>query len=318
MEDILELLKSYSLKKEDWDVKTEWLMDGFLPKSTISVWYADGGSGKSYLAYGVALRLAQKGMKIVYVDTDNPMQMLKERKIDEKLGGHVNIQYLHRSSMGVGADALLEVLSKNAVGRRYENMVFVWDGLKEIVGDMNNHMHASRAMGMLMNMRESGATVIILHHTNKDGKNYQGSNAIRNSCDVMYRVHRQPSKNGTINYNLEVEKERMSVVDVAYSLDVETLKIGVVDVAIASMSEYEQAFTSRVIDALKGGGMSQAELLRAIGESRDSKTARASLDKFVDKLYYKTGKENRKVYILSKEESYPLDPLDPHNGVAVL
>jgi len=286
VDDIFELLKSYSLKKEDWDVKTEWLMDGFLPKGTINVWYADGGSGKSYLAYGVALRLAKRGLRVVYVDTDNPMQMLKERKIDKKLGVHENIQYLHRSSMDVGADELLEILNRNAVGKRYKDMVFVWDGFKEIVGDMNNHMHASRAMGMLMNMRESGATVIVLHHTNKDGKNYQGSNAIRNSCDVMYRVHRQPSKSGTINYNLEVKKERMSVVDVAYSLDVETLEIGAIDSVIASMSEYEQVFTSRVIDALKGGEMNRATLLEALGCRRDDKSAIGILNKFDGVLYY--------------------------------
>ncbi|WP_201341740.1 hypothetical protein [Abyssogena phaseoliformis symbiont] len=63
-----------------------------------------------------------------------------------------------------------------------------------------------------MNLREAGATVVVPHHSNKDGKNYQGSNNIRNSVDNMYQLSKLPSEDGRLHLHLQVKKERCAII----------------------------------------------------------------------------------------------------------
>lgn len=64
----------------------------------------------------------------------------------------------------------------------------------------------------IMNLREAGATVVVPHHSNKDGKNYQGSNNIRNSVDNMYQLSKLPSEDGRLHLHLQVKKERCAII----------------------------------------------------------------------------------------------------------
>ncbi len=284
---IFEYLESQALKEDHLDVNVEHLIEGFIPKKMISIWYADGGNGKSYLAHGVTKRLLDADYKVVYIDPDNPLSDLQERSIGKLLiGKHPKLSYLHRSSM---TDDPLEILLKiehDALGNIYNNVVFVIDGLKDVVIDLKNDIRMARVMKALMNIREAGATILVLHHTNKDGKAYQGSNQIRNSADAMYRLHKKPSQHGVINYFMEAQKDRGGVVDQGWRLDVDSLQLTPLDPLIAKMSSYEMELTSSVLDVLsRKNDISQKELLAGIGSSSDDKTARATLDRFDGVLY---------------------------------
>ena len=294
--ELFDFLEKMSLKKEHFDVKTEHLIAGFLPKQMISIWYADGGGGKSYLAYGVVKHLLDKTTnKVVYIDPDNSINILKERGIDRLLiNQYPNLTYLHRSSMNVQAEELLDELGGRSVGTIYNDIVFVIDSLKDVLPDMQNDQKVAKTMRLLMNMRDAGATVLVLHHTNKDGKNYQGSNQIRNSTDVMYRLHKKSGLDGTINYFLEVKKERACVVDMGWSLDTETLNLTQSSATIMAMNRYESDFVSKVSIALREKELSLTELLTAIGSSKNDKTSRELLNKFDGVFYQSTVKTHNR------------------------
>ena len=73
---------------------------------------------------------------------------------------------------------------------------------------VNNEAKIGLVMNLLKDIREAGGTILILGHSNKDGRNYQGSNAIRNSLDNMYQKKKRELAEG-VGVILEVRKERL-------------------------------------------------------------------------------------------------------------
>ena len=148
-----------------------------------------------------------------------------------------------------------------------------------------------------MNIREAGATVLLLHHSNKDGKDYQGSNNIRNSIDCMYRLTKRPSKADEINFLLEVQKERAGIKDSSFCVKLDSLKLEKSDLLIATMNEYEIEFVQKAQKLLSVKPLNKTDLLEGIGYKKDDKHARECLEKFEDKLWI--AKREGKSYIYS-------------------
>lgn len=200
MSEIFEFLKSSSLTKDSFNEKVEFLIEGFLVKQLITLIYADGGTGKSYMAFALAKKLCKEGQRVFFIDYDNPVGVLKQRGVDRLLiESYENMNYIQRSTLELCGFELVLKLEENAVGKAYKDCVFILDSLRDFV-DINNDNRINRLFGALKNLREAGATVIILHHSNKDGKNYQGSNHIRNSLDIMYHLLKRPSKENELNF----------------------------------------------------------------------------------------------------------------------
>lgn len=278
------------LQLNDFDQRTEFLIEGFLPKHLITMIYADGGMGKSWLAMALAKYAENQGMNAVYIDYDNGMNVLKERGVDQKLVAPcANLRYVHRSKTELQPFAMLEALEQNAVANQYHNTLFVLDSLRDF-GDVNNDAAAMRIMEKLKNIREAGATIILLHHSNKDGRNYQGSNNIRNSLDNMFQLTQIESPQGEIRWILTVKKERAAIVDTALSVKIDSLSIMPIDIQAAKTNPADQAFISEVKSAItKNPGINKTELLEICGYKKDDKTARDKLDQF-DEIHWQSKK----------------------------
>ncbi len=286
----LRYLKEMAIDKGVFERSTEHIIEGFLPKGLISLWYADGGVGKSWLLHSVLHRILDStGMEVVVIDADNPASELKKRGVDRILiGAYERMTFIHRTSMQSDPFSILMRMAEMAVGEAYSDMVLVIDSLKDAAIDLRNDAKMAKIMNALMNIREAGATIIVLHHSNKDGGNYQGSNQIRNSIDVMYRVHPRPSGGGRLRLWTEVQKERASVLDKGWEIDTGELRLSEIDLESVRMSDYEQSIVDRVIKALeKHGELNQRELFAQIGESHENKSARAVLEKFEGRFYTK-------------------------------
>ncbi len=275
---MFDLITQQSLKLEHFCEQTEAVIDGFLIKRMITLIYADGGAGKSWLAMAVARYCASIGMNVVYLDYDNPLNALKERGVPEKLiVPFPNLHYIQRSRATMSASEMLSAMEAQG---SYHNTLIIMDSLRNLE-NINNDNRALQIMEKFMNLRESGATILILSHANKDGRNYQGSNNIRNSLDNMYRLSKGESPRGEINFLLEVDKERAGIQDQAYCLDVGTLHMHQTDIEQARLSADEKYFIEQVQSVLaKQSGLNKKELLESIGCNQDDKTARNRLDRF--------------------------------------
>ena len=296
MSDVFLYLNEFGLKEQHFNEEVEFLIDGFLPKKLITMYYADGGNGKSWLAGGIAKYLldTDKIKTLIYIDFDNPVSILKERNINDLLiKRYKKLNYIQRSTLNISPFELIMKLEEHAFNKTYEDSVFIIDSLRNIV-DVMHDGKVMRVMDVLMNMREAGATIVVLHHSNKDGKNYQGSNNIRNSIDCMYKLNKRPSSDDEINFLLEVKKERAGISNRAFCVKTKSLELKEMDFDIACMSEYELEFVDKVKKSLsmRKDGLNKTELLEATGHKKDDKTARDTLDKFTDK-FWKAKKRGR-------------------------
>ena len=277
---MLDFIRGMSLASGDFNEKTEFYIDGFLAKNLITLVYADGGSGKSWLGMAMAKHCANSGADVVYLDFDNPLTALKNRGVLEHLVGHKRINYVQRSKVNAAPFDVLMMLEQAAIGKALKGKVFVLDSLRNFA-DIGMDNKVQRVMEALMNLREAGATVIVLHHSNKDGKNYQGSNHIRNSIDNMYQLSRVETVAGAVGCLLTVKKERSSITDMAFSVSVDGFALQPMDLEQAKMSEGEAEFVNSVVEVLaEQPNLNKTALLDAIGKEKDDKAARALLDKF--------------------------------------
>lgn len=290
---IFKFLDESSLKKGDFRKEHEFLIEGFLPEELITMIYSAGGSGKSFLSFAIAKRMCELGKKVFYLDFDNPVSVLKERHIDKLLiEKYENLRYIQRSSLQIPPFDLVMHLEASAIKGMYKDCVFFLDSLINFC-DLFNDNRLMRLFDALKNMREAGATIIVLHHANKDGKNYQGSTCIRNAIDCMYKLNQRPANENELNFFLEVQKERASIIDNSFCLDVTSLDLPTLEKDIAMMSEYEFGFSAKAVKLLKEQeSLNKTEFLSLLGHEKDDKTARECLDKFDGKLWYsqKVGK----------------------------
>ena len=197
---------------------------------------------------------------------------------------------------------MLQAIEAKAVANIYQNTFFVIDSLRDF-GDVNNDLAAMRIGEKLKNIREAGATIIVLHHSNKDGKNYQGSNNVRNSIDNMYQLVQIDSQEGEIRWVLNVKKERAAIVDTALSVKVNDLSILPIDIQTARISNEDKIFINEVKTVLtKQPGINKRDLLEAAGYSIDHKQIRDKLEQY-EGLYWRTekGKNNATHYHLIKD-----------------
>lgn len=274
---MFDFLLSQTLRQCDFEQQTEFLIPGFLAKNMITLVYADGGMGKSWLAFAVA-KACSSWQKVIYLDFDNPLNVLKDRGVQEKLIGQRNIYYVQRSKTTMSAAEMLDALDEKATGNAYADTLIMVDSLRNF-GDV---MHDARAMAIMdkfMNLREAGATILILSHANKDGKNYQGSNNIRNSVDNMYRLKKVDAANNEIAFVLTPTKERAAIIECAFSVCTNSLQLKGIDVEAARMSADELDFISRAKTAIaEQPGINKKALLELLGYEQDDKTARNKLD----------------------------------------
>ena len=176
-----------------------YVVDRLIPENSITLFYAKGGSGKSTLAtqFGAAVKSNKQFMgratvqrPVVVIDFENPLAVLKKR---------VNIIE--------GADEVLFWTGSNPPQLNKPE----WEELKELITTLKNPLiifdtlsSACSTLDILSNkdfapimqriveLRNIGATIVLLHHTPKsDETKYIGASCIYNQCDhilAMYPV----------------------------------------------------------------------------------------------------------------------------------
>ncbi|MBN26283.1 MAG: hypothetical protein CL578_14675 [Alteromonadaceae bacterium] len=291
---MFDFLNAATLTQNDFNDETEYVLPGFLAKNMITMIYADGGNGKSWLALGLAQYCARLHMPVIYLDFDNPLTVLRDRGVNEKLVAKFpNLQYIQRSKSELSPFDLLSALSSRATAHAFEGRIIIIDSLRNF-GDVNNDAKIMLVMDMLMNIREAGATIVVLHHSNKDGRNYQGSNNIRNSVDNMFRLKKLELSSG-IGALLSAVKERCAIDDKAFDICPNTLTLTERDLIEAKSTEEDLEFIDLVKAALTvAPGLNKTAVLEAAGASKDDKTARARLDKY-DGIYWNSKKNHTRI-----------------------
>lgn len=195
------------------DVK--WVVENLLVGHESHVLAADGGTGKSWFCQALALAVAggaetflglpvKRHGPVLYVDEEQSADLVLQRL--NALGydpeKHRDLEYI---SFG-GVDLLNEPHLLLEEATEIEPTLIVIESLSEVSvgGDENDNSAMTQLMrhGIKPLARQSGAAVVITHHTTKDGNGVRGAGAIRNAVDQAISMKAAEGTNGAQTGNV--------------------------------------------------------------------------------------------------------------------
>lgn len=200
------------------DIKMEWLIQGIIPKGAVSLLFGRGGIGKTTLALQICdavasgnsfLGIPAEKTPVIYVDYENSLAILVDRL--KKVGGEQILFWTaddSPSQLDKDPQAYVNLL------KNHPNALLIFDTLRSAqTGDENESRSMALVMQTLRQLRDQGATIILLHHTRKGSDStYKGSTAIFDLVDHVMGLY--PVKGPEDDQ--EVDEDHMENTDRAF------------------------------------------------------------------------------------------------------
>ena len=145
-----------------------------------------------------------------------------------------------------------------------------------------NDENSSRDAGLVINaldyLKEQGCSVIVVHHTGKDGTSERGSSALRGAVDALYKVVKDKDKPGSDpQLTAEKVKDAEEFANIPFSLQ-----------SIAESCCVSWSGTVKVDPIMvylrehRGERLSLEDIHRGAGTGKTDQTTRTSLKKLVE------------------------------------
>ncbi len=203
------------LRDECGDDDREWLLHGFLPKATTVLLHAEGGVGKTKLAYELAYNLLKgtnwsgypttgKRKVMVYQTDESPHDMrhaLDARGFDDEM------EFRYRDKWVIEA---IPLMVKDI--KEFNPDFIVIDSLTSVsrysVFSENDTEYARPMLELVQIAKEYGCTIMVLHHSNGGGGS-RGTRAIFNSVSEVWNMKPDPAEGASnLERLLKIEKSR--------------------------------------------------------------------------------------------------------------
>jgi hypothetical protein len=172
------------------DDDAEFLDDGnrFLARQCITEVFSPRGLGKTLFALWLAVLLAMRGSRVLYIDRDNPRRVMRNRL--RSFGATfetANLRVITREK----CPPLTNVTAWASFPYAEYDMVIVdsLDSASEGTGEQDS-AKPSKALAPLLDIarREKGPAVLILGNTIKSAAHSRGSGVIEDRSDIVYEV----------------------------------------------------------------------------------------------------------------------------------
>lgn len=159
-----------------------------LARAAITEMFSPRGLGKSLYALWLALRLAQRGFRVLYIDRDNPRHVVRSRL--KSFGAEATndgLKVISREKCppltNAGAWAAFPYSDYDLV------ILDSFDSAAEGVGEQDS-ARPSRAIAPILDIarRENGPAVLILGNTIKSAAHSRGSGVVEDRADIVYEV----------------------------------------------------------------------------------------------------------------------------------
>lgn len=177
-----------------------YVVEKFIPENSAILFYAKGGVGKSTISTQLGssvsagqqfLGLATSKRPVVIIDYENPNAVLKKRIV--AVPGAENIYFWPGANNPPQLDQKEWIELKDLV-KTLGNPLIIIDTLSSATSNLDilSNRDYAKVMRKIIELRNLGATIVLLHHTPKgDATQYIGASVIYNQCDhilAMYPV----------------------------------------------------------------------------------------------------------------------------------
>lgn len=291
----------------------EAIIDGFLLEKSINILFGPAGLGKTWLLFAISKYCTKKGYDVVYLDSDNGVDTVKDRKYDlhiQQMGSKMH--YINGDMLDSRADMeqiLVDIEANSVLG--YEKTVFILDSLQFFLNnDVYSEAKIDKITAFAKKIRRAGGTVIFINHSTKDKKAMKGGGSLINSLDEVYEISKNHDEDGVLQFILTPSKYRMNVKKSAFVVNTEMLSLECIDVELATITEATQNFIDLVLENLKNENLSQNRLLEQMGFNKADKSKINLLNCYVGKFWNcYTGANRAKIY-----EAIPTTQETQENG----
>jgi len=297
---MFEFAKGCAVTAEDFDQSDSVaLIDGFIYSGSVTLIYSPPKQGKSWLAYGIAKRITQSEHieQIYYLDMDNSFSTMKERGFDRHLFEIEGLVCMTKATIDVTPLQKLQEIVRYAKKDAFMGVLFVIDTIKDFI-DFGSAGQAKAFMNLIVEIRDAGATVLVLHHSTKNEKGISGDQAFINSSDNIYSL-RQTNRDGDkLYFALEVTHARGLVEDKNYSVDTQSLTlVEEIDVSVM-LDEHESEFVHKAREVLRDTkeGLNKSKLLSKLGYRKDDKRHGSILEEHVGRFWSVKRERNIKIF----------------------
>jgi hypothetical protein len=211
----------------------EALIEGLLFRSSLALLYGKPKSFKSFLALDWALSIAggrdwgdratAQG-PVIYVAAEGLAGLGKRIQAWEQSYGHA------RQASGEDFYVLPErvrLLETNDVGGLVElasimqPALVVLDTLNRSLagGDENNSRDMGLAIEAADKIRAAGSTVLIVHHADKEGRNYRGHSSLEGAVDTVLRLEKAGRSSLTLTTDAQKDAQEASRIELRTSTE---------------------------------------------------------------------------------------------------
>lgn len=304
-------------KLDNNNSKVEYVIDNLIVKNEITMIASKPSGGKSLTALGICTSFLKQAIKhkVVYFDLDNSIATLANRKI-------YKIRNEFGSRFNIFSSSNYSVEEANVFLNRFTNVdltdtLFVLDSIKNfILGDRDKNKDVSEFMRLVKALRDAGATVIFLHHTNKPQKdmmseNYAGSSAFLEDTTNAFILENNPDKQTFIFKTIKARNGDLK--NKAFQFNLDNHSLTEVDLFWASENKNDSKIVDEIIEFLsntKEANYTQIKnYLISEGITRDKSKIANILNNYCGILWSKEKiKENNKsIYKLIIIKETPAD-----------
>lgn len=196
-----------------WNLEAalEWTVEGMIAKGSITLICAESGTGKTWFGYYLAgcvargvpvLGHAVRGCKVLYLDGENPLYVVKQRLFDLGISETPNLTvwggWNLSPPVGPQNPLVIDFARQHQGLILYDSLIEFHPGSEQSSTETRAFMRYFRALANL------GATPAVLHHTGKaeTSKLYRGSSDIKAAVDTAYllvRTSQQPEELGDLS-----------------------------------------------------------------------------------------------------------------------
>lgn len=169
----------------------EWLIPGVLPKRGLCMVYGASGAGKSFYTLAMAFDLAhQTPCLYVVAEGEAGMPSRVQALVKHHKSKPKDLTFVF-GSVDLFRDDELSVFK--SLSAKYKPSLIVIDTLAMCTGDANEN--DTRDMKTIIQgckkmAKELDSAVLLVHHTNKEGKQARGNGRLFNDLDTVIRIAR--------------------------------------------------------------------------------------------------------------------------------